>query len=74
MNQRLVGTPSYITQTLQDMATAERTGTMRQCRNCGRLDTPPEVDEFTTYIGGRGYTRVIQCRNIPACWKRREGK
>ena len=74
MKQRLVGTPSYITRTLQDMATAERTGTMRQCRNCGRLDTPPEVDEFTTYIGGRGYKRVIQCRNIPACWKRREGK
>jgi len=74
MNMKLVGTPSYITGTLRDMAAAEHAGFTQECRNCGNVDTPPEVDEMTTYIGGRGYVRIIQCRDITACWKRRDGK
>ena len=73
MDLKIVGSPSYLLRTLRDLAATERTGPIRECSNCGRIDTPPEVDEFLTYIGGKGYTRIIHCRDIPSCSQRQEG-
>lgn len=40
------------------------------CYHCGSRG--PWVRPGLTYVGGQGYVPIIQCTNIPACWRRWE--